>query len=554
MQAIVDAVNVQFALNAIIDQADGVADPAPTLSNFEHLGVAGVDADNLAAVNSLIAETADNGSGVNTQAEVQALINIIDQADGSAASAPSVADLQALGLTGVSAANVAAIQAAIANTADDGSGVDTLAELQALIDGVNVIIDQADGDASPAPAVEDFAAIAVSGVDAANLGAINALIADTADDASGVDSTAEVQALVSIVDQADGNAAVTPTADMFALIGVNGINAQNIDAINALIADTADDGTGVDSFAELNALAKMIDQADGQATQALTIDDFALLGISGVEDSNLAEILRAMANTANDGSGLNSIAKIQALVNQHLVAAPAEPAAAAPQSSSASQSGSSTLGSVLSSSASESSASGPATTAAVSAVSSDGEASVSDGIADVQADRLVSVGQSNPSTGVVGEAVNAVSPEQADITAQASDTFNGMVTETASAAPASAQGVEATAVAGQQQATPLDQILDDAFASVLGAGVPDQGQGTAAAEQGSDTAQDNAQAQPASEAADNAEVTNADQPAEGEPVAAVNAESWLIQMEEKRQAFEQQRQQLAEIAGSVNVA
>lgn len=324
--------------------------------------------------------------------------------------------------------------------------------------------------------------------------------------------------------------------------------------MNALIASTADDATGVDSFAEINALAKMIDQADGQATQALTIDDFALLGISGVEDSNLAEILRAMANTANDGSGLDSIAKIQALVNQHLVAAPAEPAAAAQQSSSASQSESSTLGSVLSSSASESSASGPATTAAVGAVSSDGEASVSDGIADVQTDRLVNVGQSNPSTGVVGEAVSAVSPEQADITAQASDTFNGMVTETASAAPASAQGVEATAVAGQQQATPLDQILDDAFASVLGAGVPDQGQGNAAAEQGSDTAQDNAQAQPASDAADNAEVTNADQPAEGEPVAAVNAEGWLIQMEEKRQAFEQQRQQLAEIAGSVNVA
>jgi hypothetical protein len=67
-------------------------------------------------------------------AELQTLADAVAAVIAGAAptgSAPSLAQLQDLGVTGVNPANLAAVQAAIRATADDGAGVDTLPELQA---------------------------------------------------------------------------------------------------------------------------------------------------------------------------------------------------------------------------------------------------------------------------------------------------------------------------------------------------------------------------------------------------------------------------------------
>ena len=76
-------------------------------------------------------------TAVDSVAEIQGLAhsvtNILNAAAGSAGE-PSLADLQALGITGVSSANLATVQGAIAATIDSGAGVDSVAELQAVVD------------------------------------------------------------------------------------------------------------------------------------------------------------------------------------------------------------------------------------------------------------------------------------------------------------------------------------------------------------------------------------------------------------------------------------
>jgi hypothetical protein len=76
---------------------------------------------------------------VNTVGEVQTLADAANAVLTGAAggTAPTLAQLQALGITNVNAANLADVQAAIAATADNGSGVNTLAALQAVVTAVN---------------------------------------------------------------------------------------------------------------------------------------------------------------------------------------------------------------------------------------------------------------------------------------------------------------------------------------------------------------------------------------------------------------------------------
>ena len=77
-------------------------------------------------------------AAVDTELEVQALsdaaAHVISGAAGG--TAPTLFDLADMGITGVSVVNLAAVQAAIAATADNGTGVDTKAELQAVVNAV----------------------------------------------------------------------------------------------------------------------------------------------------------------------------------------------------------------------------------------------------------------------------------------------------------------------------------------------------------------------------------------------------------------------------------
>jgi len=138
-------------------------------------------------------------------AEMQALANavqaVMDGANGTAG-LPTKAQLELLGMTGVTDANLAAIQKAIADTVNDGSAVDSLAKLQAVVDygastGLSRIVAYANsGGTTTAPTESDYQLAGVSGVTASNLAGLNAVIRTKT--ASQVDTASEIQAFVLI--------------------------------------------------------------------------------------------------------------------------------------------------------------------------------------------------------------------------------------------------------------------------------------------------------------------------------------------------------------------
>jgi len=133
------------------------------------------------------------------QALANAVQAVMDGANGTAG-LPTKAQLELLGMTGVTDANLAAIQKAIADTVNDGSAVDSLAKLQAVVDygastGLSRIVAYANsGGTTTAPTESDYQLAGVSGVTASNLAGLNAVIRTKT--ASQVDTAAEIQAFV----------------------------------------------------------------------------------------------------------------------------------------------------------------------------------------------------------------------------------------------------------------------------------------------------------------------------------------------------------------------
>ena len=179
---------------------------------------------------------------MDTVAEIQALANavqaIIDGANGTAG-LPTKAQLELLGMTGVTDANLALIQEAIRNAG--ASGADSLAKLQGLTDGVNTattsalanIRDAAQNNSATGsnPSLSDYTTALVSGVNVGNLAAINDVLNSSAVNGNAADTTAEIQAIVDaytkILAAADGvgGNGVLPSAADYAAIGLTGVDA-----------------------------------------------------------------------------------------------------------------------------------------------------------------------------------------------------------------------------------------------------------------------------------------------------------------------------------------
>ena len=412
------------AVATIVSYADDNTQAPPTLAQYTAAGISGITASNLGAINSAV--DANTASGVDTKAELQAIIDtynlILAEANGAAAdatpgvnptaaqyaligaaigaaatsavnlsllddalaglasmavdtvteindlaaaanaviagaagaTAPSLAQLATLGITGVTINNLLAVQNAIAATADSGLQVDTMAELQAVVSGAvtaaasgqNLLQNYATSNANPAPTLLDYSHLGVTGVDASNLAAINSAV--DALTASGVDTPFHVQGVVDayskILAEANGVAAdaspgVDPSANDYAAIGASiglasGGIATGSDLASAALAllDNAVGGlssTQVDTVAEINALGSVVDKVmhlaklpTGSAIPASTLSmaDLTLLGVNSTladTPAEVAAILQAIIDSVDAGSGVNTILALQAIVNAH---------------------------------------------------------------------------------------------------------------------------------------------------------------------------------------------------------------------------------------------
>jgi VCBS repeat-containing protein len=354
VQAVVDA------YNAIKANADTAGTANATQEQYAAIGVNGIDN---AAKTSLLGDVVDTKAfgDVDTVAKVQALANLAAVVINSAGTgtAPTKEQLEALGITGVTDANLADIQAAIAATADDGTGVDTLSELQAV---ANAGATNAANAAAAAAALSTIAAAAqandatntnvaasvfatagVTGVDSTNVAAIQSALNSAAVVGTSVDTLGEVQAVVDAYKAilaeandtantagngtADANPASNPTAAQYAAIGVNlgsattdaATDPETLALLNAIVGgkQAADVGT----VADVQALATIANAIQLQATgvtpnPALTIADLQKIGLdtTGVTTNNLPALLAAIALKNDNGSETDTLEKLQALI------------------------------------------------------------------------------------------------------------------------------------------------------------------------------------------------------------------------------------------------
>lgn len=118
----------------VISTAAGNSDTHPALSTYSTAGVTGVDGINLAGVNSVLSGGL-NANATDTVIEIQSVVDAYTVVQFAAADgpAPTQVQLETLGIAGITADNLSAIQAAIAASADDGFGLDTWGELQDLV-------------------------------------------------------------------------------------------------------------------------------------------------------------------------------------------------------------------------------------------------------------------------------------------------------------------------------------------------------------------------------------------------------------------------------------
>jgi hypothetical protein len=336
VQAIVDA----YA--ALLNAADGVANGGATLSvsQFQTLGLTIIDTTAEALLLNAIADVGSSSS-IDTYAELTNLASIVNRlsivaAGGTASPSLTAEDLAALGMTGVTTENLAAVLAAIAATADDGSGINTMAKLQNAIDeGVanarasSQAVIAAYTGMNTAPTLADYQNAVISGVTSSNIAAINSVVAQLS--ATATDTQAEIQAVV------DAYALVTAAANGLADGGV-ALSATNYAALGLGTIDTSAEvslmnnvldgktASGVDTYAELAAIAAAVSGVIAEATGAgaspsLTVADFALLGISGVTESNLAQVIAALRGGASDGSDVDTISELRAVTAAAVAAA-----------------------------------------------------------------------------------------------------------------------------------------------------------------------------------------------------------------------------------------
>ncbi|HEY7905979.1 MAG TPA: hypothetical protein VIC53_03550, partial [Wenzhouxiangella sp.] len=223
--------------------------------------------------------------------------------DGSQTPAPSDADYEAAGITGVSDDNIAIYNAAL--VALEPADLD---EVQAMVTAYNAIVTAADGDAAT-PAllgVEDYAALGISVTAGDELTLSN--IAVGSQTSTGVDTIEKVEAIAQSVARfltvaGGGTPSTALTPADFARLGFDGITSANLDAAVTALIEAVEGGTDPTDVSALqgvfDALSPFGEGVDPEAaTEILAFDgsqttppsdaDYEAAGITGVSDANVA--------------------------------------------------------------------------------------------------------------------------------------------------------------------------------------------------------------------------------------------------------------------------
>ena len=188
-------------------------------------------------------------------------------------------------MTGVTAANIAAINSALDSSLVDGGKADTTGEVQTIVDAYKAILATADGSANtPTPVLtgDQYAAIGVTGVSGASApvaGTALYLLDSVIDGKTNgnVDSVIEVQQLADAAGRVMTGVAggTAPSLADFGFLGINGVNAINLATVQAAIDNTT--ATNVDTLADLQAV---VDAALASPSLATTLSGVTNLDVT----------------------------------------------------------------------------------------------------------------------------------------------------------------------------------------------------------------------------------------------------------------------------------
>ena len=335
---------VAAAANKVEAYAVSPTNPAPTLTDYQTLGVL-ASTGTQAQVNLLNnAVEIKAGTDVDSATELMALANAVkvvqDAADGG--NLPTNNDLLAalttLGITGANSTNIAPIAAALAGAGAAGS--DTLSELntlagtatsQASQDAALLVLTTfaADPSVPVEPSLVHYQAANIAGVDTSvDATQVNSFMALADIDPTNKAAVEAVAAAANKVEAyAVNNTNPLPSLSDYQLLGIlpSGTQVQ-IDLLNSAVDSKTD--VNVDTAAELIALAEAVkvvqDAADGGTLPSNSdlLAALTTLGVAGVSLTNIAPIAVALATATV--AGADSIAELNAIAaaaNQVLQAA-----------------------------------------------------------------------------------------------------------------------------------------------------------------------------------------------------------------------------------------
>ncbi|WP_208846182.1 hypothetical protein, partial [Aliivibrio finisterrensis] len=212
-----------------------------------------------------------------------------------------VSDYAVVGVTGVAANNLSEINGQV-----DSQSLTTVAAFQTLTDSVNVIQSYAADNTQPVPSVSDYADFGVTGVDANNLAEINAQV-----DSQSLTNVASIQTLIDsltvIQNYAVDNTQTAPTVTDYAQVGINGVDANNLSEVNGQV-----DSQSLTTVAAIQTLINSVNVIQSYAADntqtAPSATDYVVVGVTGIDANNLSEV-----NGQVGSQSLTTVAAIQIL-------------------------------------------------------------------------------------------------------------------------------------------------------------------------------------------------------------------------------------------------
>jgi hypothetical protein len=288
---------IETAVDHIIRVVAG-QDTQLTVEDFVALGLA-VEADELPGIIEALEATPRNGSGVNSMAKIQQLVEALRLSDSDAGviaavsglldpdaeTSPGVSDYAAAGVFGVDDDNVGVVDAFVQAARGGDNGV-TRSQLQATINAVNALQAEANGDATTPASLtaDDYAAMGMPGIQSDDeLALINSVVGGlTADQAA---DPAAIEHLVTMAINARAGQPVTaeqlvalnqttPSSDMLSLLNqalASGARPADSAALQRII-QTAEDiasGNGRSASAETLADGTLPDLLPGEIRHRL---------------------------------------------------------------------------------------------------------------------------------------------------------------------------------------------------------------------------------------------------------------------------------------------